>query len=367
MSVQVAQSQNPDPNGAADELLKSLSGSKPVMILFFASSVYNPDKISAAMKNAFPDATVMGSSTAGEIISGHMLKQSIVAMALDADVLKAVHADTIPLDSSKSVDTALNNLSGVFGSSPISLDPSKYVGIILFDGMSGAEERVMERIGDLTNIKVVGGSAGDDLAFSSTHIYLDGKAYSNTALLAILEPVAEFEILKTQSFCSLGRKLTPTKVDTESRKVLEFDGKPAVAAYAEALRVPSHEIASQFMKYPVGLMADGEPFVRSPQRVDGDAINFYCQVRQGVDLEILSSTDIVADTKALIDDTNKKRPLAGIINFHCILRTLQLEQEGKTEEYGRIFSTIPTIGFSTYGEEYIGHINQTATMLVFYK
>ncbi len=57
--------------------------------------------------------------------------------------------------------------------------------------------------------------------------------------------------------------------------------------------------------------------------------------------------------------------ISAIINFHCILRTLELEQKNLTEEYGRIFSGIPTIGFSTYGEEFIGHINQTSTMLVF--
>lgn len=58
-------------------------------------------------------------------------------------------------------------------------------------------------------------------------------------------------------------------------------------------------------------------------------------------------------------------PISGIVNFHCILRTLDLERQGQTEAYGRIFADIPTIGFSTYGEEYVGHINQTSTMLLF--
>ena len=34
-------------------------------------------------------------------------------------------------------------------------------------------------------------------------------------------------------------------------------------------------------------------------------------------------------------------------------------------EYGEIFKDVPTIGFSTYGEQFIGHMNQTSAMLVF--
>ncbi len=57
--------------------------------------------------------------------------------------------------------------------------------------------------------------------------------------------------------------------------------------------------------------------------------------------------------------------VSGIINFHCFLRTLQLKEQNKTAEYGELFSGVPTVGFSTCGEEFIGHMNQTSTMVVF--
>jgi hypothetical protein len=163
------------------------------------------------------------------------------------------------------------------------------------------------------------------------------------------------------------KNLLPTSVDEASRKVIEFNGKPAVTAYAEALGVSEAEASVQFMAHPVGLMSEDEPFVRSPQRIEGSAIYFYCQIRNGIELEILSSTDIIADTKKALETMeNKVGPIKALINFNCILRALQIENEQKNEEYGEIFRNIPTVGFSTYGEEYIGHINQTATMLVFY-
>ncbi len=93
---------------------------------------------------------------------------------------------------------------------------------------------------------------------------------------------------------------------------------------------------------------------------------FYCNVLEGMELTLLGSTNIITDTRQAIDQ--KKRELggiSGIINFHCILRTLELEKEGLTEAYGKLFADIPTIGFSTYGEEYLGHLNQTSTMVAF--
>jgi hypothetical protein len=79
---------------------------------------------------------------------------------------------------------------------------------------------------------------------------------------------------------------------------------------------------------------------------------------EGVELAVLKGTDIVADTgKALAGSAHR-----GLVVFNCILRTLELKNLGQTEAFGKLF-TRPSVGFSTYGEAYIGHINQTATML----
>ncbi|OGJ98742.1 MAG: hypothetical protein A2350_00550 [Candidatus Raymondbacteria bacterium RifOxyB12_full_50_8] len=246
------------------------------------------------------------------------------------------------------------------------MDVSQYVGIILIDGMSGAEERVMDRIGNLTDISFIGGSAGDDLQFKKTFVSSGGKAYSGAAVLALLKPVNGFDFLKTQSFSSTGKKLKATDVDETARTVHAFDGKPAMQAYAQVLGVSLADAGQKFMTNPVGLKVGEEFYVRSPQQPQGQSLRFYCNIKKGMELDVLVSRDIVQDTRIALDAKKKELGLIrGIIDFHCILRTLELRQKNQCDAYGKLFEGIPAIGFSTYGEEFIGHINQTSTMLIF--
>jgi len=137
-------------------------------------------------------------------------------------------------------------------------------------------------------------------------------------------------------------------------------------AYAKALGVPVGQAHEHFMRNPVGLIVEGEPYVRSPQQIKNEAMVFYCGVKEGMELSLLESTDIISDTRGALDRTAQQLGgISGIINFNCILRTLDLQQQNLSASYGKLFADIPTVGFSTYGEQYIGHINQTATMLAF--
>ena len=367
MSVTIASTTVSSIEQAVDDISKQCSGISPTMVLFFASSRYDPASISRAMYDAFGGAQVIGCSTAGEIVSGRVLKDSIVAMAFDDRTVRdAAFSVVTDVTSPDSLADAARRLGEDIGTPLGELDFRKYVGIILIDGLSGSEERVMDRLGDLTNVTFIGGSAGDDLKFESTYVYLNGAAYTNAAVLALLEPAGKFDIIKTQSFKALKATLVPTKVNEERREVIEFNNRPAALAYAGALGVPPEDASKRFMRNPVGLVTGDDIFVRSPRQIEGDSIFFYCMVKEGMELALLESTDIVADTRRAVEE--KVRQLAGasaLINFHCILRALELEGNGQDKEYGALFAGIPTIGFSTYGEEYIGHINQTSTMLVF--
>lgn len=355
-----------DVEDAVADISRQFVEGEPTLVLFFASPAYAPEHIAAAMAAAFPTAVTFGCSTAGEIVTGRMLTHSLVAMAFGSEVIRSARVEVLTNLDIPAYD-AFAAFEDHFGTPMAAMDPARYVGILLIDGLSRKEELIVDRIGDLTNVNFIGGSAGDDLRFSATHVYANGTSHNHAAVVALLEPAVPFSFLKTQSFIPLPNKLTVTKANEVEREVVEFDHKPAAVAYAAALGVAVDEAADHFLSNPVGLLFEDEPYVRSPQRIKDGSMIFYCAVKEGMELSLLRSTDIIADTRRALDDAKTEfGDASAIINFNCILRTLELRQKGLTEQYGNLFDGVPTIGFSTYGEQFIGHLNQTATMLLLY-
>lgn len=368
MSLRIASSRGTTAAQIASELQKGL-GSQPLrFVLLFASSTHDPVALAAAMGGAFGPVPTIGCTTAGEIISGAMLEGSVIAAGFGHDLIEcAAIARVDDMQDPRAVDRALETLGAQLGSNIADLDPTKHIGLVLHDGLSVAEERVMDRLTDLTNLPFVGGSAGDDTKFVKTHVFAHGEAWSSASVLAILRPVRPYRILKTQSFDVLDKVLRVTDVDESTRTVRSFNDRPAAEAYAEAIGIPVEKLPTRFQDSPLGLVVrDGDPFVRSPQQVKGADVVFYCRVQKGMELHLLRGRNIVDDTKRDLQKTiTAMASCSGILNFHCILRTIELQQKAQTAAYAELFAPIPTLGFSTYGESFIGHINQTSTMVLF--
>lgn len=353
------------------EIKNELSCCNARLIVYFASPHFNQDKLSQLMQEAFGNSTVVGCSSAGEQIDGHLLNHSVVAMALSSNIIADVKHELIDLtEEDLNVDTAFLSFEKHFNESSYTMDMSKYVGLILIDGLCMREENLMDLIGNRTNVYFLGGSAGDNLKFKQTYVFANGKAYTNSAILILLKvkDMVQFNVIKTQSFKSLNKLLVANRVNENDREVIEFNHKPALLEYANAVGASSlEETPTYFKKNPVGLLVDSNDiFIRSPQRAKGTSILFYCNILEGMEVQLLESTDIIEDTKKAIEDNIAQYgKIDGILNFDCIERRLALEEKSIVEEYGSIFSDIPTIGLTTYGEEFIGHMNLTSTMLVF--
>ena len=366
MPITVAHSTKAMPDAIAD-LAAQCGDRKPKVAVLFCSARYDSAALSRQMQETFPDACVAGCTSAGEMVRGKALNGSVVAMFLDEDVVEDAAAAVVEnLSREVCVQEAFSKLGRHFQAPVSSLDVRTHVGLVLVDGLSRAEERLMERIGDASDIFFVGGSAADDEKLECTHVLADGESYTDAAVLVILRLKRGFEIVKTQSFKPGGKTLVATKVDEPRRKVIEFDHQPALEAYAAALDVAPERFATEFVRHPLGLMIEGDPFVRAPQRVEEHGIIFYSRILQGMELAVLDTTDIVADTRAAFEaKVAELGGIRGLIEFQCISRTRQLRNEDRCGQYGEIFAGIPMIGFSTYGEAYLGHINQSSTMLLF--
>jgi hypothetical protein len=353
-------------------LQRGLDGKPAVAVLYFASGCYHPDDLAGPIARHFPQAAVMGCSTAGEFTDAVTGIGGISAVALPQGTLRGAIAALGDLTSDVGAGTiaAVREIEAGLGGHLRDLDPTRHLGILLVDGIHGSEELVNETLGNAAPLlDVVGGSAGDDLAFDRTWVAVgDAVSYHGIALM-ICEPAVPHLVVKSCSFEPSGRRLRITAADVATRTVHSFDGRPAAEAYAEAVGVPIGALdASVWMKHPVGLMIGGQPWIRSPRNVTSEGhVVFYAQIRPGMEVEVMNPTDLVSDTGALIAGARAQLQghISGAVLFNCILRRLELDAAQASSAFLAPFGGIPVAGFHTYGESWLGHINQTLTGVVF--
>lgn len=361
-------STNPDITTALQEIKNQL-GDNNTFILFFASPSYNPDQISKEFHKTFPNCETFGCTTAGEIFGGKLLHDSIVSMAFDETIVKNLNTQIINnIDNLTQVNKAFQMFSKNIGVKISEIEPEKYVGILLTDGIQGSPENIISRINEITEIPFIGGSAGDNWKMEHTYIYANGKYYENAALIILFEPRNGFKILKTQSFEPLGEVFTITDADETKRCVKTINNKPAAIFYAEQIGIPIEELQEQLVNYSIGHIVYDEAYLH-------DTINFdkkynlllYSAIPKGAEIQILKITDIIQDLHNLIEkEIRPLKNISAIINFNCGSRNLKIEKEKKEKEFEKIFGNLPAIGFSTYGEFFISFINQTATILILF-
>lgn len=349
-----------------------LAGRFAAAVLYFASSEYDPAVLAPAISGHYNGAAVIGCSTAGEFTDQTIGVGGLSAVALPYGVLHGATAVLGHLDPDPGEGTAaaVRVLEHSIGGQLRALDPERYLGFILVDGMHGSEEQVNDMLGNCAPLlDFVGGSAGDDFRFGTTWVSAGAEVSHHGVALLLCECEVPYRIVKSCSFAPTGRVLEVTEADVQNRTVYEFDGRPAVAAYAEAIGAdPATLGAESWIEHPVGLMIEGRPWIRSPQQVLPDGgLRFYCQILPGMRVEVMRSTDLLAETSAALHAARADLGggVAGAVLFNCCLRRLEMDAKDLSDKFPSALAGIPSAGFHTYGESWFGHVNQTLTGVVF--
>jgi hypothetical protein len=353
-----------DPEAAVAELARALFAAPPGLMLVFVAPQYDLKTLGRSIARTFPQHTVIGCTTAGQIGRGGFHAGGISAAVVSSPELCATPYLLSPLSDPEQAARDLGECLP-----PRGPDASGAFGLLLVDGLSRKEERLAAAIkGVVGDLPFVGGSAGDDMRFESTHILHDGRFVQDAALFVLFETTLPFATFHFHDVVPTHIRVRVTRTAADGRTVHELNGRPAALTYAQLIKRPLSELGTPvFADHPWLACVDGVNYVRSVGRALPDgSLYLLCAVEEGSELTLGMRGDGVLAAAAAFDAVRDQvaRP-SFVIGFDCVLRRLDIEARGVAHELEALVPYKDIIGFSSYGEQIGGvHANQTFTGVV---
>jgi methyl-accepting chemotaxis protein len=370
----------------ARDIREKLGGASPALLTLFPSTAQPLGEIAARIAAAFPEATVLGASTAGEFTERGDAKGAAVLVAVAGDY--RVHAGMgtgLKASPERAIERALEGLPRAVNGYP------HRTAILLLDPLAGnGEEATLIAASILgEGVRLAGGAAGDDLKMSTTFVSLGGRAESDAVVLAMLFSKKPLGVGVCHGHQPISEPLKVTRA--EGNVVHELDGKPAwpvwlahtkerAAAASIDVGALSKEAEGPFLlRYEAGLAAGRADYkIRAPlTRNADDSISFACGIAEGSviritesipERQIESAREAARRAAAQLDGK-----AAGAIVFDCICRNLILADGFSRGVRGisEVLGDVPLGGFETYGEialdagDMSGFHNTTSVVLAF--
>lgn len=351
---------------AAELAAKELDGFSPYVILFFAGSCYAETSPMKCFKEKFPNVEIFGSTSHSEYCKDKFETDSISVIAFDKESLSDMYFKVIEdVENMEAVSEAVEDLHSHFGGKDVILEEfDKFVGIVLFDAVSKVEEITMDKVGVMSDVMFVGGTSSNSDK-GPAKLYVNDNEYDKATVLVLIKTTNGYDVIKTQSAALYSeQKYKVTKCDFKNRIIYELDEKKANEIYSEVLGIDKEKVPDYFASNPIGVVAGDEIFIRTAAEVNSDgSLSMFCAAPEGSEVNFLKTGDIIKDTAEALNSVITYKP-AGVINFNCLYRTLEVQSKDVVDKYTELFGKYNSVGFSTFGEAYLGHINETSTILV---
>ncbi|MDB5259428.1 MAG: hypothetical protein JWO73_636 [Candidatus Taylorbacteria bacterium] len=349
---------------ACQDAIGHLKGAKAEAIIVFSSVKYNQQDMLKGVRSVSGQTLLVGSSTAGEIITdGPVKRNSVVVMALASETVKFYAAVGKPVSAGpraagKAAAEEVKKLAGE------NLKTFMMLPDVLKGNGADIVRGVLDALGQ--HFPVVGGASGDDFQFKQTYQYLNDQVYSDSVVGLGLTGEFKIGIGVKHGWIPVGAAMTATK--SEGGVLHEVNGRPAISIYEdyfgekEAAILKTETLARLAITYPIGLKQEGsdELLIRDPISVDKNgSITCAAEIPQGSEIRLMIGSVEEAvkvarqAAQTAISQLDGATPQA-IIIFNCIARN-KLFGDRSGEEITAIQEIlgrdVPLIGFYTYGEQ----------------
>ena len=349
-----------DAAAATTEAITAAAGERtPRLVILFCSPSHDMATIARAAADLVPDGTtVVGCTTAGEIVDGDAGSGHVVALAIGGPGFTVATSLGMVSDGDRAAGAAA-------AACMTDIDAPHQVLLLLSDGLIGPRgEIVRGAYGALgAGVPLVGGCAGDELAMRSTQLLRDGEVLSGAIVGVGIGSTGPIGIGVGHGWRRIGEPVVVTESDGHT--VHRLDDQPAFDHYLTSVGAPPEAFErgagwqNTLLFHPFGLIRPGGEEVRAVLGVDHDTRSLWCgDVPQGTvitmmrgDAEtVMAGTHQAADAAlAGLGDT----PPVALLAFDCAARRAVLGPDGIRSEAAELAARAPgtpIAGFYTYGE-----------------
>lgn len=324
-----------------------------IFLLFISPEYKNPSEFVKNLNKKYPNASITGCSTSGEIYNTSVVDNSIVINAIKLD--KTRHKIT-----SVNINDFENSFeAGTKISQQFDEDDLKHV-LIFSDGLhvNGAElvKGLTENL--KSPVSVTGGLAGDGVNFKNTFTIKNGLICENEIVGLGLYGDIQVGFSSRGGWDSFGIERSVTK--SEDNVVYEIDGMPALDLYKSYLGEKAKELPSSGLLFPLNLRVDdNQSVVRTILGVDESkkSLTFAGSIPEGSYIRLMKANmdrliNGASDSAKLTKDFMKEDADFALL-ISCVGRRLVLKQivEEEIEVVRDVLGDKPIIsGFYSYGE-----------------
>jgi len=210
------------------QVMDVLAPNAPDVVILFASSRFDYERLLTALDDACHPRVLVGSSSAGEFTGQHRGEGTACALAFHSTDIRATAGlgRGVSLGRAQAAAAAVASFQGV-GQTAL---PCRSA-LVMTDALAGHADELVRELTMLTSgaYQFAGGGAGDDAQFSSTHVFYGTQAYTDAVVALELLSSKPFGIGVGHGWTPASAPLRVTEVD--GTRVVSLNGIPAIEAF----------------------------------------------------------------------------------------------------------------------------------------